>query len=75
MTDKAKLRSKLALAEMTDTRFADEIGVSRQSMSMKMNGHRPFTADEIRRAKQVLNLTPEDVMEIFFAPDVAETEA
>jgi hypothetical protein len=40
-----------------------------------MNGHRPFTAEEIRRAKQVLNLTPEDVMEIFFAPDVAETEA
>lgn len=73
MLDKAKLRSKLALAEMTDTRLADEVGIARQSVSMKMNGKRQFTSNEISKIAHVLKLTPEDVMEIFFAPDVDES--
>ncbi len=67
MTDKNKLRAKMALHGMTDYELADAVGMSRQSMSYKINCKRDFTVKEIDAISKVLGLTLEERDEIFFA--------
>lgn len=67
MTDKNKLRAKMALHGIRDYELADAIGMSRQSMSYKINGKRLFTAPEINAISKALELTLEERDEIFFA--------
>ena len=70
MTNKKLLRSKLILAEMTDGELAEKLGISRQSVSLKLNGRRPFNSNEISKIAHILQLTPEEVMQIFFDNNV-----
>ena len=72
MTNKKLLRAKLILAEMTDGELAEKLGISRQSVSMKLNCHRPFNSNEISKIAHILQLTPEEVMQIFFDNNVDE---
>lgn len=67
MTDKNKLRAKMALHGFTDYELADAIGLSRQSMSYKINGKRDFTVREIDLISKTLELSLEERDEIFFA--------
>lgn len=70
MTDKNKLRSQMALHALTDGDLADSIGLSRQSMSYKLNGKRDFTVREIDAISRLLDLSLEERDEIFFANTV-----
>ena len=72
MTNKKLLRAKLILAEMTDGELAEKLGISRQSVSLKLNGRRPFNSNEISKIAHILQLTPEEVMQIFFDNNVDE---
>jgi len=72
MTNKKLLRSKLILAEMTDGELAEKLGISRQSVSQKLNGHRQFNSNEISKIAHILKLEPKEVMEIFFDHNVDE---
>jgi DNA-binding Xre family transcriptional regulator len=46
--------------------LADKIGISRQSLHMKLNGERSFDQGEIMALKTVLRLSDEEFMSIFF---------
>ena len=46
--------------------LADKIGISRQSLHMKLNGERSFDQGEIMALKTNLRLSDEEFMSIFF---------
>lgn len=46
--------------------LADKIGISRQSLHMKLNGERSFNQEEIMAIKINLRLSDEEFMSIFF---------
>ena len=50
----AAVRSNLARTYTTITEAATELGISRSTLSRKVNGHTPFKADEIRTLKRVI---------------------
>ena len=52
------------------TALADKIGISRQSLTMKINGERSFDQGEIMAIKTNLHLTDEQFMQIFFNDEV-----
>lgn len=54
------------------TSLADKIGISRQSLSQKLNGEREFAQGEILAIKNTLYLSDEEFMQIFFSSDVEE---
>lgn len=72
MTDTNKLKAALALKGMTAGDLADMIGMSRQSISYKMNNIREFKVKEIIAISEALNLTLEEKEAIFFADKVDE---
>lgn len=53
--------------------LADKVGISRQSLYMKLNGERTFDQGEIMALKTNLHLSDDQFMEIFFNDDVEET--
>lgn len=66
MTNKfGKLKGRLAEAGMTQSELADSLGMSRATLSMKMNGKREFTLAELRIIVKLLNI--EDPNSYFFA--------
>ncbi len=71
MTDTNKLKAVLALRGMTAGDLAEKIGLSRQSISYKINNQREFRVKEIAAIAEVLNLTLEEKEEIFFGSKVA----
>lgn len=66
---KHKLRLILDKYGHTQKDLADLLGISYQSVSIKLNGHKDFTQTEIYRIMTVYKLTPEQVVDIFFNPD------
>ena len=73
MTDLARLRQLIKGKGLLLSYVAKEIGISKQSMSLKINGYREFTAAEIGRLCDVLQITRlSDKESIFFAKDVAK---
>lgn len=52
--------------------LADKIGISRQSLYMKLNGERAFDQGEIMALKTNLHLSDDQFMEIFFNDAVEE---
>lgn len=55
------------------TSLADKIGITRQSLSQKLNGEREFTQGEILAIKNNLRLSDEEFMLIFFNSNVEES--
>lgn len=70
MTDTNKLKAAIALKGITAGDLADRIGMSRQSISYKMNNIREFRVKEIIAISDALNLTLEEKEAIFFADKV-----
>lgn len=50
--------------------LADKIGISRQSLHMKLNGDRNFDQGEIMSLKTILHLSDAQFLEIFFNDSV-----
>lgn len=72
MTNMDKLRGKLAENRVTIDELADRIGVTRSTIYRKMskNGD-AFTVGEANRIVEILHLTAEEAISIFFAREVA----
>ena len=62
----------LAKRKMTSGELAEKVGISRQSLSQKLNGEREFAQGEILAIKNNLRLSDDEFMQIFFNPDVDE---
>ena len=61
-----ELKSELTRMEMTYQDVADALGISVVAVQRKVNGTSEFKSSEIKALREVLNLTPERVDEIFF---------
>lgn len=59
------LKSKRILNDMTQEEIANEIGISSKSYNLKENGKNPFSLQEVTKISEVLNLTLEDINNIF----------
>lgn len=60
-----KLKGKMAEIGITQNALAKSLGMSRSSLSLKMNGKREFTLAELRIIVEVLNI--DDPRSYFFA--------
>jgi len=65
-----RLKGKLVENELTYADVADVLGISRISVINKINGKSKigFTAFEAGKIAQVLNLSPDETVGIFFSP-------
>lgn len=72
MVNILKLKGRIAENDMTLEEFAEAINIDNSTLwrKMKSNGDN-FTIAEANRAVEVLNLSKNDAMDIFFAGIVA----
>lgn len=66
MTNTLKLKSAMVKSGLSQGLIAEMLGISTQKLEAKVNGDHEFMASEIRRLYDILNLTNQSVMEIFF---------
>lgn len=64
--DYAKLRGRIRTYYHTQAAFASALGISVCTMSKKLNGLREWTAKEIRKACELLEIPPEEIPAYFF---------
>ena len=65
MIQKNILKSKLSLKEKTQKDLAKALGLSKVSVSKKINGLLRFSLPEVKKVKDYLDLTNDEVVEIF----------
>ena len=65
MIQKNILKSKLTLRERTQRDLAKALGLSEVSTNKKENGTIKFSLNEVKKIKEYLNLTNDEVVEIF----------
>lgn len=65
MIQKNILKSKLSLKEKTQKDLAKALGLSKVSVSKKVNGVLRFSLPEVKKVKDYLDLTNDEVVEIF----------
>ena len=70
MTDTVEFKIALVKIGMSMNELAKKIGISRTSLSYKVNNKVEFTAKEICAIRNCLNLTEAEMNKIFFANDV-----
>lgn len=58
----AAVRSNLARTYTTITQAATELGISRSTLSRKVNGHTPFKTDEIRILADIMGIHPIELL-------------
>ncbi|MDD7433810.1 MAG: DUF739 family protein [Peptoniphilaceae bacterium] len=64
--DYSKLMGKIVEVFKTQANFAEAIGLSSRSVSMKLNNKRSWTQPEIENAIKVLNEDEENIKDLFF---------
>ena len=62
-----ELKGQITAKGMTIQDFCNQAGFIRSTFDRKMNGSSEFNRDEIERIIEVLGLTWDDAMAIFFA--------
>lgn len=67
--DTKKLKEKLRECSLSQEAIADKMGISLSSFNVKINGRRgaQFVLGEVQSIKKILNLTAEQVDQIFFS--------
>ena len=70
MTDTLYLKSMLVRRGVTLEDVSEQIGLSKTSLSYKINNKRQFTATEIAKLSSILQLTQEQRDKIFFGINV-----
>ena len=59
----AAVRSNLARTYTTITEAATELGISRSTLSRKVNGHTPFKTEEIRALAGLMHIQPAELLD------------
>ena len=65
MTNCLKLKAEIIRNGFTQKELANKLGISFQSINMKINNKRQFKASEISKLSKILNIA--NVNDIFFA--------
>lgn len=63
---KHKLKAVLERFGQTQNDLSELLGITYQSVSIKLNGHKDFTQTEIYKIINFYGLTADEVMDIFF---------
>lgn len=66
-----KLRAKMMLVGETVASLSSKLGISEASVRNKLTGRTEFTQGEITSIVSVCKMTKDEVMEIFFDPEVS----
>ena len=66
MTNINKLKAKIAERGLTMKEFAENINMSNATFSQKLSGKIKFYQDDIRKIDRELDLTSDELKEIFF---------
>lgn len=61
-----RLRSKMVLHRDNIESLAEHLGISRQTLSARINGHSHFKADEVMSIADRYSLGSDEIVEIFF---------
>lgn len=72
--DYSKLRGKIKEVYNTQADFATALGMSRGSLSQRLNNILDFTQTEMEQAARLLNFEKEDIPSYFFATKVQKHE-
>lgn len=67
------LNNKIGEINIPITAIAEKMGISRQSLYLKLNGQREFKTSEMQNICRILRLTSEEMNLIFFADEVDKT--
>lgn len=70
MYNYAKLCGKITEKCQTQAIFAEKMGLSERSVSLKLNNKVSFRQDEINRAAKILGIKDEEIGAYFFARNV-----
>lgn len=68
--DHSKLKGKIREIFGTQSAFSEAMGLSCTSISAKINGHTPFSQDEIYTAANLLGVKITEIDAYFFTPEV-----
>lgn len=74
MTNVNKLKGKLKEYDLTINEYAKELKLNVASTSYKVNGKKKFNQDEIEKSIELFDLSPDEVIEIFFTLQVGKTQ-
>lgn len=66
----SKLRGRIREKFGAEGRFADAMGMSKQTLSAKLNNRIQFIQDEIRLACSLLDIPTDEIAAYFFAEEV-----
>lgn len=61
-----KLRGRIVEMFGTQEKFADELGISKNSLSLKMNGKTGFSQADIRKWSKLLHIEDSEIGAYFF---------
>lgn len=70
----SKLSGRIVEIFGTRYRFADEMGWSERTLSLKMQGRRPWKQADICRAIKLLKLNESDIPTYFFTLEIQNNE-
>jgi transcriptional regulator with XRE-family HTH domain len=65
------LKAEIARNELTIPKLADLLGMDKKTLYSRMSGETAFKQTEIARISQVLHLTEDAIIRIFFAESVS----
>lgn len=68
------LNDRITLSHIPITAIAEEMGISRQTLYLKMKGERDFKTSEVYKLCDVLRLTNDEKRLIFFADEVDKSD-
>lgn len=67
----AELKAAMARKGISIPRLAELLGISKKTIYTRFSGDTDFTLKEIKRIAEVLELSDEDILIIFFTEKVA----
>lgn len=70
----SKLNGKIKEVMGTQSKFAEKMGLSDKSVSMKLNSERGFTTNQIFLAIELLGIGKDEVYDYFFTKEVQKVE-
>ena len=68
------LNDRIAISKIPIVALAEKMGISRQSLYLKMKGEREFKTSEVTKLCEILRLTNEEKNLVFFADKVDKTD-
>lgn len=68
--DYRKLLGRIVEVYGTQYSFAEAMGLSEHSLSVKLNNRRNFKQTEIKKACELLNIAPSEMSDYFFTTKV-----